>query len=63
LSRDSAEAQPGGRAPILSCRSLHHVNPNGTLNLSWYCSPHADQLARQAQALQPTDPVGPGHRN
>jgi YVTN family beta-propeller protein len=44
-------------APILSCRSLHHVNPKGVVNLSWYCNPHADQLARQAQALQPTDPA------
>ena len=43
--------------PFLSCRSLHHVNPNGAINLSWYCSPHADQLARQAQGLQPTDPA------
>jgi ABC-type transport system substrate-binding protein len=33
------------------------VNPKGVVNLSWYCNPHADQLARQAQALQPTDPA------
>ena len=57
MSRDSAEAQPGGRAPILSCRSLHHVNPNGAVNQSGYCNPRADQLAGQAQALQPTDPA------
>jgi peptide/nickel transport system substrate-binding protein len=25
-------------APFLSCRSLHHVNPNGAINLSWYCN-------------------------
>jgi YVTN family beta-propeller protein len=44
-------------APILSCQSLRQVNPNGAINLSWYCNPHADQLASQAQALQPTDPA------
>jgi peptide/nickel transport system substrate-binding protein len=44
-------------APILSCRSLRQVNPAGALNLSWYCNPRADQLASQAQALQPTDPA------
>ena len=43
--------------PYLSCRSLQHPNPNGVLNLSWYCNPHADKLARQAQALQPTNPT------
>jgi YVTN family beta-propeller protein len=41
--------------PILSCRSLQKVNPNGAINQSWYCNPHADQLASQAQAL--TDPA------
>jgi peptide/nickel transport system substrate-binding protein len=44
-------------APILSCRSLRQVNPNGAINLSWYCNPHADQLASQAQGLQATDPA------
>jgi peptide/nickel transport system substrate-binding protein len=43
--------------PELSCRSLRHPNPNGVLNLSWYCNPHADKLASQAQALQVTDPA------
>jgi len=43
--------------PVLSCRSLHQVNPNGAFNVSWYCNPHADQLASQAQALQVTDPA------
>ena len=43
--------------PDLSCRSLQHPNPNGALNLSWYCNPHADKLASQAQALQVTDPA------
>src|SRR5215475_2903988 len=43
--------------PDLSCRSLQHPNPNGALNLSWYCNPHADKLASKAQALQVTDPA------
>jgi ABC-type transport system substrate-binding protein len=43
--------------PDLSCRSLQHPNPNGALNLSRYCNPHADKLASKAQALQVTDPV------
>jgi YVTN family beta-propeller protein len=43
--------------PDLSCRSLQHPNPNGALNLSWYCNPHADKLARQAQDLQVTAPA------
>jgi peptide/nickel transport system substrate-binding protein len=43
--------------PDLSCRSLQHPNPNGALNLSWYCNPHADKLASHAQALQATDPA------
>jgi ABC-type transport system substrate-binding protein len=43
--------------PVLSCRSLHQVNPNGAINVSWYCNPHADQIASQAQALQGTDPA------
>jgi YVTN family beta-propeller protein len=43
--------------PDLSCRSLQHPNPNGALNLSRYCNPHADKLASKAQALQVTDPA------
>jgi YVTN family beta-propeller protein len=41
--------------PELSCRSLQHPNLYGPLNLSWYCNPHADKLASQAQALHITD--------
>jgi ABC-type transport system substrate-binding protein len=40
--------------PFLSCQSLHQASGN---NASWYCNPHADQLASQAQALQVTDPA------
>ena len=40
--------------PFLSCQSLHQSAAN---NLSWYCNPHADQLASQAQATQVTDPA------
>ena len=43
--------------PFLRCRSLHQVNPNGAVNLSWYCNPHAEQLASQALASQVTDPA------
>jgi peptide/nickel transport system substrate-binding protein len=40
--------------PFLSCRSLHQASG---ANPSWYCNPHPDQLASQAQGLQVTDPA------
>ena len=42
--------------PVLTCRSFYQ-NPASTDNLAEFCDPHADQLARSAQARQQTDPA------
>jgi peptide/nickel transport system substrate-binding protein len=40
--------------PLLSCQS---ADEPGTQNLARFCDPHVDALARQAQAVQLTDPA------
>ncbi len=42
--------------PVLTCRSFYQ-DPASTDNLAEFCDPHADQLARSAQAAQQTDPA------
>ena len=42
--------------PVLTCRSFYQ-DPTSTANLAEFCDPHADQLAREAQATQQTDPA------
>jgi YVTN family beta-propeller protein len=42
--------------PVLTCRSFYQ-DPTSTDNLAEFCDPHADQLARSAQAAQQTDPA------
>jgi YVTN family beta-propeller protein len=42
--------------PVLSCTSFYQ-DPTSTLNYAEFCDPHADELARQAQAAQLTDPA------
>ena len=40
--------------PLLSCQS---ADEPGTTNWAGFCDPHVDELARQAQAAQLTDPA------
>ena len=42
--------------PVLTCRSFYQ-DPASTDNLAEFCDPHADQLAREAQAAQQTNPA------
>ena len=42
--------------PVLTCRSFYE-NPANTLNSAGYCNPRVNQLAKEAQAVQPTDPA------
>jgi YVTN family beta-propeller protein len=42
--------------PALSCSSFDQ-DPTHTANYAEFCDPHADQLARNAQAAQQTDPA------
>ncbi len=42
--------------PVLTCRSFYQ-DPGSYANYGGFCDPHADQLAREAQTAQQTDPA------
>jgi ABC-type oligopeptide transport system substrate-binding subunit len=48
--------------PVLTCRSAFYQDPASNANFGGFCDPHADQLASEAQAAQPSDPAAARRR-